>query len=320
MLDALKFVQGAVARRDFVPALTHFRISNRQVKGFNGSLAICSPIDLDLDCSPKATQFVKAIGACTETIAMHIAENGKLVVRSGNFKAHIECDDPKNFPDILPAGRFVTLPDSLLPALAYLEPFIAEDASRPWACGVLFDGESAYATNNIVLVQYWLGFSFNGRVNIPAAAVREILRIGDNPIRLQISDNRLTFHYEDGRWISTQLFESQWPDTSALLDKHIDSEVTDIAPTFWSALEQLLPFVDELGRCYFHGERMATADKPDVSGVSVAVDCPGSGIFNAKQLFNLRAIAQRMGFAAYPAPVPFFGERSRGIIVGLRQT
>lgn len=322
MLSALKFVQGAVAKKDFVPALTHFRIANGLVKGFNGQLAICSPINLDLDCSPLATPFVKAIAACGETIALHLASNGKLVVRSGSFKAHIECDDPKNFPEVLPGGQSIKLDDSLLPALICLEPFIAEDASRPWACGVLFDGASAFATNNIVLMEYWLGFTFPGRINIPRSAIREILRIGVNPTRLQITDTRLTFHYEDGRWISTALFEPQWPATAELLDRFLTASAESVTDEFWAALEQLRPFCDDLDRVYFcaNAGALSTSPQPELEGTSVAVACPSAGIYNVTQLLALRSIATKIGFDAYPQPVPFFGERTRGIIVGMRST
>jgi len=44
MLKELRFVQGAVAKKDFVPAMTHFRIEKGTVRSFNGNLAICSPL------------------------------------------------------------------------------------------------------------------------------------------------------------------------------------------------------------------------------------------------------------------------------------
>ena len=44
MLKALKFVQGAVSKKDLVPALTHFRIENGTVRSYNGMLALCTPI------------------------------------------------------------------------------------------------------------------------------------------------------------------------------------------------------------------------------------------------------------------------------------
>lgn len=318
MLPALKFVQGAVARKDFVPALTHFRIARGHVKGFNGQLAISSPIELDLEASPRAFPFIKAIDACTETISLHLAKNGKLVVRSGNFKAHIDCDDGANFPDIQPTGKMIKLNDSLMPALRTLEPFIAEDASRPWACGVLFNGPTAFATNNIVLIEYWLGFDFPGRVNVPGSAVKELLRIKANPTHMQLAENRLTFHYEDGRWISTSLYEPQWPDTKDLLDRFLASGAVKVEESFWPALEQLAPFVDDQQRAYFFGDHMATSHAPDLEGTSVTAPCPAAGIFNVKQLLNLKGVFNVIGFDSYPAPVPFFGNNTRGIIVGLR--
>jgi DNA polymerase III sliding clamp (beta) subunit (PCNA family) len=318
MLSALKFVQGAVAKKDFVPALTHFRIAHGRVKGFNGQLAISSPIDLDLAAAPKAAPFVKAIDACTDTISLQVAKNGKLVVKSGAFKAHIECDPGTDFPDITPAGKMVKLNESLMPALRTLEPFIAEDASRPWACGVLFDGPTAFATNNIVLMEYWLGFDFPGRVNVPGRAVREILRIKDNPTHMQLSETRLTFHYEDSRWVSTNLYEPQWPPTKDLLDKFLSNNTAALPEEFWPALEQIAPFADDLERVYFFGDHMSTSPSPDLEGTTVACKCPATGIFNVKQILALKDQFNVAGFDSYPAPVPFFGNAVRGIIVGIR--
>lgn len=48
MLKDLKFVQGAVAKKDLLPAMTHFRIENGHVRSFNGQMAISSPVAFDL--------------------------------------------------------------------------------------------------------------------------------------------------------------------------------------------------------------------------------------------------------------------------------
>jgi hypothetical protein len=70
MLDALKFVRGAIARKDLVAALSHFRISGGRIKGYNGKIALCCPLPLDLDVMPKAEPFVKAIATCEQTVAI----------------------------------------------------------------------------------------------------------------------------------------------------------------------------------------------------------------------------------------------------------
>ena len=127
MLDTLKFVRGAVAAKDFVPALTHFQIANGFIKGYNGSIGLCSPIELDLDVKPRAAQFIKAIQTCKSTVQLSLTTNGRLSIKSGAFKAFINCIE-EDFPDIKPSGEVVQLDGKLLRAIKVLNKFIAEDA------------------------------------------------------------------------------------------------------------------------------------------------------------------------------------------------
>lgn len=317
MLEALKFVRGAVAKKDLVPVMQHFLIRDGRIKAFNGAMGLCSPIPVALDVAPKADQFIKAIEACAGTVALHQEKNGKLVVQSGDFQTYVDTVDAGTFPTLAPGGKVVKLDNSLLPALRYLEPFIAEDASRPWACGVLFNGESAFATNNIVLLEFWLGFAVPFKINVPVQAVRELLRINEDPVTLQLLENRVTFGFSDGRWLTTQLYETPWPDVDPILNR--ESNQLPFTPGLFEALEKLAPFTDDLNRVYFFGSHVATSADPELVGAGVALDgLPAAGCFNLTQLLNLRPIAATIDFGAYPNPSVFYGERSRGIIVGLR--
>lgn len=319
MLDALKFVQGAVARKDFVPALQHFRIQNGLIKSFNGTLGLCSPIPVTLDLAPHADSLVRAIEACPEgsVAALSVTDKGRLLVRAGDFKTFVDTVDPTTFPPYEPEGKRVTLNQPILSALKYLQPFIAEDASRQWACGILFSGQSAFATNNVVLQEYWLGTGFPVAVNIPGNAVRELLRIGVEPESIQMSEVRITFHYPEGRWLTTQLYEAQWPDLEPLLSR--ESQQAPFPEGFFEALERILPFTDDINRVYFAGDRLATSPEPDAAGTTISLPgIPATGCFNARQLMRLREVAQTIDFTAYPEPSMFYGEASRGIICGLR--
>lgn len=315
MLDALKFVQGAVAKKDFVQALTHFHISGGFIKGYNGSLALCSPIDLDLEVTPKAVQFIKAIATCKDTVQLNVTPAGRLAIKSGSFKAFVDCIDGP-YPDIQPEGEVLELDGTLLKALKVLNPFIADDASRQWARGILFRGPSAYATNNVTLVEYWLGYNFPVEVNIPEPAVRELLRIGEEPTKVQVCENSATFHYASGRWLRTQTYSTQWPDMGKILNR--DSTQQPFPEGFFEALVDLLPFADDLDRVYFLGTRIATAL---ADGLGASVDLAGlpeQGVYNIKQLQLLEDIAETIDLSQYPAPCLFYGDRVRGAIVGMR--
>ncbi len=316
MLSSLKFVQGAVAKKDFVPALAHFRIAGGKVIGYNGSLALCGPINLDLEVTPKAISFIHAIQACKETISMHVTDNGRLSVKSGKFKAFIDCiSEP--YPEIAPEGAEVKLDGSLLKTIKILSPFIAEDASRSWARGILFRGSSAYATNNVVIIEHWLGYTFPVEINVPKSAVTELLRIDEEPERLQVTNTSITFHFSGGRWLRTQTYDLSWPDISKVLDQ--ESNSADIPEGFFTALEDLTHFVGDTGALLFKEDGSITTSSTDGQGASVAVDPFGAtGVYNIDQLKLLSGVAQRADFSRTPAM--FFGDALRGAIAGMRVT
>jgi DNA polymerase III sliding clamp (beta) subunit (PCNA family) len=320
MQTTLRFVQGAVAKKDFVPALTHFLIRNKTITGYNGELALCAPIEVDFDCCPNATQFLKAVKVAGESypndpISLHMTTNGRLNVRAGAFRVLVDCIEANTFPPVAPSGATFPPVAKLLPALRHLAPFIAEDASRPWACGVLLEGSCAYATNNIVLIQYWIGTAAPHRVNIPGKAVVEILRIGKEPSMLQLDDNRLTLYYEDGAWLSTQLFSAQWPQVADRFEQ--PSQQKEFPKDFFSKIANLSPFTDEIGRCYMLGDKCGT-DAKDEKGASVKIEgLPQVGIYNLKQLLNLEPVAKTIDFSMYPKPVLFYGTVSRGLLCGI---
>lgn len=317
MIDSLKFVQGAIAKKDIVPALTHFRIHQGRIKGYNGTIAICTPIDIGLDCQPKAVDFIKAIQTCAGTVALSMTPAGRLTVKSGKFKVHINCVQ-EDFPDIEPEGQTVRLEGGILGALKILEPMIAEDASRPWARAILLRGQFAHATNNVVICQYWLGYQFPFDLAIPHAAVNELIRIGIEPESIQFTENSATFHFPDGRWLRTQTaIPDQWPDIARILDK--DTDAKDLPGDFTENLEMMRPFADDLNRCYFVEGHMTT-HKDDGEGCriehSVADVFPVEACFNLDQLRLVAKVATAFDFSNLPAL--YFGERLRGAIAPMR--
>lgn len=317
MLSSLKFVQGSLSRKDLVPELSHFKIKGGFIKGFNGHIGLCSPIDLDLDVTPNGSQFVKAVQTCKETIGLHVTKSGKLSIKSGKFKALVECLTDKDFPEILPEGEFVKLDGKLLGALKKLAPFVADDASKAWARGILFKGESAYATNNVVLVETWLGYKFPMTVNIPNSAIQELIRIGEEPISLQITENRITFHFEGERWLTSQTYSTEWPDLGRILSnpcnpiafpEGLDNAVTDIKA-----------FTDKFGKVFF-GEGFISTSNNSEEGASFEVASINfAGCYNAAYLLSICEIAKTIDFSQYPSPCNFFGENIRGAIIGMRQ-
>lgn len=316
MLAELRFVQGAVAKKDLLPAMTHFAIEGGTVRSFNGSLALCSPIPFDIDCKPKAGPLVQAISNCTETVTLSMTAAGKLKIQSGKFKAFVECVHEET-PHVLPEGEEILFDgDILLKALKVLMQFSGNDASRPWTNGILLRDQSAFATNNVVLAEYWLGSRFPITVNVPRVAVKEMLRIGEPPISAQLTDNSITFHYPNGRWIRTQLLSNEWPDLGKVLDRA--ANVTPINSAIFDGIRTIKPFADKLGRIFFTEGAIAT--HPD-TGEGAVFEIEGwdvPGVYHADMLLLLEGVAQQADLTNYPDPCLFYGDRIRGAIIGMK--
>jgi hypothetical protein len=317
MLADLKFVQGAVAVKDYQPALTHFNIRDGRVLGFNGTIALSSPIHLDITATPQAKPFVKAIERCKdETTVIHLTPAGKLALKSGGFKAYVDCTDETDILDgIRPEGDEVQVADNFVACLKYLAPFIGTDASRPWATGVLLRGYSAYATNNIVVAEYWLGQGMP-EINLPSAAIAELIRIKEEPIKILMSENSVTFFFAKDRWMRTQILGLDWPDVSPLLER--DSNLVPFPADFFEAVETITPFVKEEGRIYFREGYISTSPE-EGEGASIEIEgLPSKGAFHHKHLLSLNGVAEKIDFTHHPQPCPFQGSKLRGIILGMR--
>lgn len=316
MLRELKFVQGAVAKKDLLPAMTHFAIEGGHVRSYNGTLALSSPIPFDIDCKPKAGPLVQAIANCNDTVTLSMTPAGKLRIQSGKFRAFVDCIDGET-PHVMPEGDHVNLDgEQLLEACKTLAPFVGNDASRPWTNGILLRGQSAFATNNVCLVEYWIGSQTPFTANIPMAAIKEMIRINEAPTHAQRTDNSITFHYTDGRWIRSQLYSTDWPDLSKVLDRQ--SNPSDMDSRLFEGLEVIKPFADKLGRAFFHGEAVKTHIDEGEGASFDMVGFPFEGVYQIEMLKLLKDVAQKIDFSTYPNPCLFYGDRLRGAIVGMR--
>lgn len=316
IIDTLRFVQGATSTKDLVPEMKHFVIKGGSIKAFNGTLAIHSPIEFDVDCAPLAVPLVQALRHCESVVSLGMTGAGRLRVKSGRFKAFIDCAEMETLTDHRPGGKIVEVDgDAILKAVTTLSPFVGNDASRLWVNGIMFRGHSAYATNNVCLVEYWIGNEIPFEANVPMAAIKEIVRIGATPTHVQVDDHSLTFHYADQRWIRTQLYSTDWPDLSEVLGAPCTPE--PIPPQLFEGLETLKPFLGNQALIHMRNGLLHTEMTDDLGATYEVDNLPAKGTYKHAMLSLLKGAATRADFSTYPKPCLFFGDRLRGAIVGL---
>ena len=316
MLDALKFVQGAIQKNGITPDLEHYIIKDGRVTGFNGYMALSAPLPLDIEAMPKADLFHKAIKACGEKVSLTLTEAGRLHIRSGPFSAFVPCIERVVY-EAQPEGESFAVPEGLAAAFATMLPFISDDASRPWAMGLSMANGCYTATNNVILLQQWTGHALPP-INCPRFAVAEVARVGVDPVEMRLADGALSFIYEDGRWLRTQLLTHEWPTEtmSRILDK--PSEQEPVKPELFEAVRQLVPFLEErFGAVHFEDFQITTHPQGAEAGAAIAFEGLPAGLaFRAKALEMLEGIMTTIDWDT--APCLFFGQNMRGALIGMQ--
>lgn len=324
MLDALTRVRGAVSTKDLVPVLTHLVFDQGKVAGYDGRVYIQAPLPRryrDLRCTVKADRFLAAIDACQGGDPDLQQTDGKLRVAYGDFAADLSTGDVNLAvpPQPDPPGR-VKVPADFLGRLATIRPFVGEDASRQWACGLLLDGGQAYATNNVCLASCRLSDLGQDPVSIPAWSVDELLRIGDQPTGIGRSHTSITFHYADKSWLRTTVFDTAWPKPpqSLLDDTRVVTAMGAVTPDLKDAVQKVLPFCpDPKNPIVQLGPRQVSTLAGDFSA---RVDGVGSmdmqGTYRADALLLVLAVADCVDWSQFPRTW-WQGAGMRGLLVGV---
>jgi hypothetical protein len=300
--------------------MAYYQISGGRITSFNGVIAISSPINVDFEVSPRAEIFHKTIQSCGDEISLTLSDNGILHVKSGGFSARVPCLAQPATYHAVPEGDVFPLPGGFTNACRQVFPVVAKSTitAAAWASVIQAENGCLTVTNNSVVLQSWVGFE-TPPFDIIRDTAQEVIRIGEDPTHVQISESSVTFHYSDGRWLRTQRSYQAWPSehVNRILDAPVSNEMLPVPFNLFDVLEMIMPFTPANNAAvYFQDGRLTTGD--NFTGAECLVEglCAGP-VFNGKNLFMLRDFAEEIDFAAYPKPSGFRGANCRGVIIGL---
>lgn len=315
MLNDLKFVSGAIAKKDFIPTMKHFLIHDGTVRAYNGVLTLSSPIALDIDCKPLADPMMRAIINCTDTVNLSLTPANRLKIQSGKFKAFIDCT-LLEIPDIVPDGDEIDLTGvNLVDIFKKLYPLIGTDASRPWVNGIYLNNNSCYATNNAIICQHWLGVSVPA-INIPREAIKEVIRVGVEPHSIKVTSNSISFMYDSGRWIKSKLIDGGWANVEPVLSAASNQKPLD--EELFTGIDVVEDFCEKSGIVYFSEGLLHTSREQEVGGRYSLESLKWDGAYNVNNLKLLKGIATTIDWSTYPKASIFYGDNIRGALIGMK--
>lgn len=241
LAETLDKVKGCVGKKDLLPVLKHVCIRDGWVTTTNGNLTVSAYTEdlKGLTVITPADKLIAAAKACTQP-KFKITDGGRLSITGNKFRALLPILDEADFP--LP--RTINNPVScinLLTVIRQLVQFVGEDASRPWACGILLHDNSAFATNNTVIAKQ--DIDWNGpSINIPNYLINELLRLKKNVLSINADEDGITLELEGGIWLNSNLLSLAWPNIKELLSSVDFNNMKEIPKELAEAIRTVLPF------------------------------------------------------------------------------
>ena len=295
-------------------------VKDGTISAGNGAVSIRVPCtDLaEHTFAVDADRFLAAVKASDGAPKLKLTDGGKLSVTHGKFRALIPLMDADNYPTTEHPETGEPCPHDFIDQLRRVHSFIATDKARPWATGAMLKGAAIIATNGTTLVRGYLDGTLARDAVLPLVGVEALLGVKSNPDRLAITANACVFYWPDGTVMSIQLLAHQWPDIDKLLDAPTDCQ--PVPEGLADAIKRVMPFCPNKDHSIIRltaDGKVCTADG-DSSGVVGGFIFAQDSAFIASELLAVLELADKINLAAYPAAVPFSGERVHGVLAGVR--
>lgn len=178
-LEQLNFVSKAQTKAG-VPYQTHCVIKNGILSAFDGTITIGINCNFDFEACPHTTTLIDAIKNCASDVSITQLNSCALSIKSGKFKATINCMPADQMICIDPDPKIATIDNKILDAFNAVVNIISESATREILAGALLQCNTVIATNGALLVEYWHGINLPSGLLLPRKFIKAVIDSNKN--------------------------------------------------------------------------------------------------------------------------------------------
>ena len=218
LADALTFITGG-GTKDFQPYMQHVNLQNNYAVMSDGMISSGYPIEEELNCIPNYELLLKALKKCGKSLNITELDSGRLSIKGEGLRAIIPCLDPQEWPEIAPDAPLAVIDDRIKHGFAMVAGLADENSDRVVTASLLLEANTVTATDSFSIMQFWHGIDLPPNLIIPKIFANAVIK-SKYPITAfgWTFDRSITFYFEGGMWIKTQLYEDKWPEVGPLLD------------------------------------------------------------------------------------------------------
>jgi hypothetical protein len=315
LMEALAFIEPATQAADN-PMHEFVNLSNKRAVAFNGVLSAGMEIEEELTLAPKLDTLKRALSKTGKVLTITELPSGRLSVKGEKIAVQVPCVQPDTLPPIRPDVAIAPINDEIKSAFKALEGILSETGERVFETALMLESQFATATNGKILMQYWHGNDLPPGLLLPRAFIQAV---GHQFKALQafgwsqLDDGRarsVTFWFEDGSWIKTQVYQDAYPAVNPMLD--VANSPADPPSGLWEGCATIAEFDENEWITFEDGCVKAGDAEYPVSGLQ------GPRQFSYKFLKKIIPFAKTIDLTTYPDRAHFFGEKVRGVVVGIK--
>lgn len=313
-LQSLTFVSKAQSKTG-VPYQTHCVIKNGILSAFDGVITIGIACKFDFEACPHTLSLIDAIKNCASDVAITQLNNCSLSIKSGKFKATIDCYPSDNMICIAPDPKVATIDNRILDAFNAVVNIISDSAPKECLAGALLQCNSVLATNGALLVEYWHGINLPSGLLLPKKFIKSVIDSDKNLVGFGYSPNSVTFYFEDDSFIRTNLYQSPFPQTDPIFNGCF-GEPMPLPDDFFKAVSSIGKFT-EFGKVYFVEDKVSSHKTPTLGASYEVEGLTNNMAFNANHIKLIEPYCESAHFETGAQTMYFFGENVRGALKGM---
>lgn len=313
LIRGLDFV--SVCQKKAGPVQLQFcKIGSGWICASNEILTAAHPIAEDLEACPNTLQFLEALkeGGKAQALSITQLTGTALAVTSAAFRGLVPCVDPSEIKIPAPDPVAGQMGDSIKAALRACGALVSESAQFIAYAAVLLKSGVAVGCTGQSLIEYWHGFNLPEGLLIPKTAALAVADVDQPLTGFGFSPSSLTFYFENGAFIKTQLYAERYPDYSALFAGFENVFWYSVPKEFFEGLKALEPFGK--GYAFFENETLYSDESKDLASSYKVEGLPGEIAFNIRQMLSLKNQTRQINFET--DKIFFKGEDCRGVMIG----
>lgn len=313
LIDALKFVK-PVQSKTGAAYQTHCIISGHWLCASNGILTMATPVHEDLNACPHSLDLLDALQKCGQDLNITQLSANQLAVRSGDFKAIIDCCSPSEINIPAPDNNIAKINNEVKDAIASVMVLANEDAPNAAYAGVLLQAGSTVATNGHALLEAWHGVDLPAGLLLPKPFCAAVGRSGKDATGFGYSPSSVTFHFDDGSFVKTQLYNERFPEY-----KHLFNRARELWPIPLKLMEAIraVESFSKNGIIYFDNDVVSSRELQSEATTFKIVGLPVGLAFNAKLLIQMEHAIRNIAFNLENNETFFSADNIRGCLKGL---